>query len=96
MREMSCQNCPPCSNPEQEQSLLSIGIINFVVVELTEYLDTHPWDKEAINYFNYYVQVQNKMTAEFAAKYYPLNIATAYSQNREWNWGLAPLPWEGV
>ena len=50
---MSCQNCPPCANPEQERSLHNISIVSFVVVELTEYLDTHPFDREALNYFNY-------------------------------------------
>ena len=69
---MSCQNCPPCANPEQEHSLHNISIVSFVVVELTEYLDTHPFDREALNYFNYYNRMLNKMSAEFADKYFPL------------------------
>ena len=93
---MSCQNCPPCANPEQEHSLHNISIVSFVVVELTEYLDTPPFDREALNYFNYYNRMLNKMSAEFADKYFPLNLATVDPNNREWNWGLAPLPWEGV
>lgn len=48
---MSNQNCTPCQNVEQERSLMNIGIASFVVVELTEYLDTHPHDREALNYF---------------------------------------------
>ena len=93
---MSNQNCTPCQNAEQERSLMNIGIASFVVVELTEYLDTHPHDREALNYFNYYNRMLTKMSAEFAAKFYPLNLATADSFNKEWKWGMAPLPWEGV
>ena len=93
---MSNQNCTPCQNAKQERSLMNIGIASFVVVELTEYLDTHPHDREALNYFNYYNRMLNKMSAEFAAKFYPLNLATADSFNKEWKWGMAPLPWEGV
>ena len=58
---MSNQNCTPCQNVEQERSLMNIGIASFVVVELTEYLDTHPHDREALNYFNYYNRMLNKM-----------------------------------
>ena len=82
---MSNQNCTPCQNAEQERSLMNIGIASFVVVELTEYLDTHPHDREALNYFNYYNRMLNKMSAEFAAKFYPLNLATAILLTRNGN-----------
>lgn len=93
---MSIQPNIPCPNPELERSLTGINVISFVIVELTEYLDTHPEDRDALNYFNYYNRALNKMKAEFAVKFYPLTVAAADGYCNEWSWGLAPLPWEGV
>ena len=43
-----------CSNAELMHDLHNVSIAGFVVTELTLYLDTHPHDREALNYFNYY------------------------------------------
>ncbi|MDR2044563.1 MAG: spore coat protein CotJB [Clostridium sp.] len=79
----------------KEQLLQDIGIVDFVLVELTEYLDTHPRDREAMEYFNHYARLKNQMMREFSQKYYPL-IKELAESNKEWRWGLAPLPWEGA
>lgn len=46
----TCQN-QNHMDEQQERSLRNISIISFVVVELTEYLDTHPDDRDALSYF---------------------------------------------
>ena len=104
---MNGGNCANCANnanfawqnqdrmdEQQARSLRNISIISFVVVELTEYLDTHPCDQDALSYFGYYNRMLNQMTAEYAAKYDPLTIASAEACSKEWKWGLTPLPWE--
>lgn len=78
----------------KEQLFKDIGIVDFVLVELTEYLDTHPFDRNAMEYFNYYSRMKNQMEKEFSQKYFPLRRELADS-NKEWRWGMAPLPWEG-
>lgn len=78
----------------EQQMLKEISMIDFVLVELTLYLDTHPYDRSAMEYFNHYSRIKNRMSREFSAKYYPLTTDMAES-NREWRWGAAPLPWEG-
>lgn len=80
---------------DKEQMLRDIGVVDFVLVELMEYLDTHPLDREAMEYFNHYAVIKNKMSKEFSQKYFPLTKDLAES-NKEWRWGSAPLPWEGV
>lgn len=77
----------------QEQMLYDIGIVDFVLVDLTQYLDTHPFDHEAIEYFNHYVKIKNQMVKEFSRRYFPLTTDLAES-HKEWRWGDAPLPWE--
>lgn len=74
--------------------LKDIGIVSFVLVELTQYLDTHPFDKQAMEYFNHYARIEKQMKQDFAAKYYPLTAACSTDQ-KEWSWTLAPMPWEG-
>ena len=78
----------------QDQLLRDIGIVSFVVTELTLYLDTHPHDRNAMEYFNHYNRMKNQMEREFSQKYYPLNICLVEC-SKVWSWGAAPLPWEG-
>ena len=79
---------------DYSRMLKDIGIISFVLVELTQYLDTHPYDKQAMEYFNHYARIEKQMKQEFASRFYPLNAAHSMDQ-KEWNWALAPMPWEG-
>lgn len=80
---------------QKEQMLKDIGMLDFVLVELTLYLDTHPYDCSAMEYFNHYSRIKNQMEKEFSGTYFPLTKDMAES-NKEWRWGMAPLPWEGV
>ncbi len=79
----------------KEQMLKDISIVDFVLVELTLYLDTHPFDRSAVEYFNHYSRIKNRMSKEFSRQYFPLTKDFAESSN-EWRWGAAPLPWEGA
>lgn len=84
----------PCSL-EQKKLLHEISVVDFILVEMTQYLDTHPFETHAIDYFNHYCRLKNQLMKEYSAKYYPLSISTADGYSKEWRWGLAPNPWEG-
>lgn len=86
MREMLSQ--------EGMRMLNDISIVDFVLVDLSLYLDTHPFDQEAMEYFNHYVRIKNKMSRDFSMRFFPLTTDQAESK-KEWRWGAAPLPWEG-
>ena len=77
---------------EMEQMLKDISILDFTLVDFTEYLDTHPFDKQAIAYFNHYNKIRMDLTKQFSEKFYPLQTSFS-SDTTEWSWGLAPLPW---
>lgn len=79
----------------REQMLRDIGVVDFTVVELALYLDTHPCDRNAIEYFNHYSRINTQLKKEFSRVYYPLKLDFAES-NQDWRWSEAPLPWEGV
>lgn len=81
---------------EQSRLLHNIDIMDFVIVEMTEYLDTHPTDRDAIDYTRHYIRMKNQAMREYANKYGPLSIPDADSCNQdEWKWALQPWPWEG-
>lgn len=79
----------------KEKMLHDIGVVDFAVVELQLYLDTHPHDRNAIEYFNHYNRMKVQMEKEFSKNFFPLKTEYADS-NQDWRWGMAPLPWEGV
>lgn len=79
----------------REQMLQKIGVVDFTVVELALFLDTHPKDRKALEYYNHYVQIKRQLCREFSQHYYPLTLAETEC-DRSWAWGEAPLPWEGV
>ena len=78
----------------RKQLLRDIGIADFVLTELVMFLDTHPDNRNAMEYFNHYNRIKNQMEREFSQKYFPLNTGLEDCGN-EWRWGMAPLPWEG-
>ena len=81
---------------EQSRLYHDIGVIDFVIVEMNEYLDTHPTDKEAMEYLSHYVRMKNQAMREYAMKYGPLRISDADGCNHnEWKWATQPWPWEG-
>ena len=79
---------------EGMRMLNDIRIVDFVLVDLSLYLDTHPFDQEAMEYFNHYNRIKGQMEKEFSQKYFPLNLRLT-DCGKEWRWGEAPLPWEG-
>ena len=81
------------NSPEMLRLLKDISIIDFTLVELIQYLDTHPFDKQAMEYFNHYARIDNQLMKDFATRYYPLT-AEHSSSTHEWSWALSPMPWE--
>ena len=81
---------------EQERMLHEIGMIDFVIIEMNLYLDTHPTDRNAIEYFNHYVRLKNQAMRDYGAKYGPLTLSTADNYSKDWQWAMQPWPWEGV
>lgn len=78
----------------RDQLLKDIGIVDFTLIELNLYLDTHPNDRNAMEYFNHYNKIRTQLTREFSRDYFPLNIYLS-DGTKEWKWSMAPLPWEG-
>lgn len=68
------------------QLLEQLQAVDFVLVELTLYLDTHNNDTEAIQQFNHYAKERKKLRNAIESKYGPLmQFGHSYS-GQPWNW----------
>jgi spore coat protein JB len=68
--------------------------VDFVLVELTLYLDTHPDDYEAINQFNQFAKERRRLKKVVESMYGPLQqFGNSYS-GYPWNWNDGPWPWQ--
>ncbi|GEN33205.1 MULTISPECIES: spore coat protein CotJB [Aneurinibacillus] len=74
--------------------LLEIQQVDFVIIELNLYLNTHPHDHAAIAQYNEYVQRSMQLKKNFEAIYGPLtSFGYSYSPI-PWKWKDAPWPWQ--
>lgn len=70
-----------------------IQILGFILADSALYLDTHPTDQAALNYYQKYRALNEKAIAEYTACYGPLTLDNVESTNR-WTWIDKPWPWE--
>lgn len=68
--------------------------VDFVLVDLTLYLDTHPEDYEAINQFNQFAKERRRLKKVVESMYGPLQqFGNSYS-GYPWDWDDGPWPWQ--
>lgn len=79
---------------EQREMIIEISKICFAIIEMTMYLDTHPYDLDAIEQCNRYLNKKRQLEREYCSKYEPLSINDITGSGKEWNWALQPAPWE--
>ena len=81
--------------PEKFYQLLEeIQAIDFVIVELNLYLDTHPDDFDAIQQFNDMTEQSMKLKIQYEQEFGPLmNFGRSYS-NYPFSWVDTPWPWQ--
>lgn len=79
-------------NCERENMLMKIKELNFAVVELGLYLDTHPEDQRALCLHRKYAKELKDLKDKYQKVYGPLTI---YFPCNKWRWLEEPWPWEG-
>ncbi|WP_438431869.1 spore coat protein CotJB [Gorillibacterium sp. sgz500922] len=68
--------------------------VDFALVELTLYLDTHPLDLAAVRQFNQLSAERWELARAYEMQYGPL-LQFGLSMSREpWDWADAPWPWQ--
>ncbi|GEO24672.1 spore coat protein CotJB [Alicyclobacillus acidoterrestris] len=82
----------PIANDAYYQSLQQLQSIDFALVELNLYLDTHPEDNQAIQQFNELRAQRDTMAKAFEGQFGPLMNYGATTSSELWNRG--PWPWQ--
>jgi spore coat protein JB len=73
--------------------LKRLQVCEFVLVEVNLYLDTHPNDQAALDYFRKYVAMKEETEKEYVDRYGPI-VATQAARGNTWAWIKEPWPWE--
>ena len=79
-------------NETKEEMLKKIKCLQFAIIELALYLDTHPDDEKALCLHNKYCKEFKELKDKYQKVYGPLTYN--YPCNK-WRWLEEPWPWEG-
>lgn len=83
------------NRPCRRELMNRINHASFALDDAKLFLDTHPCDAEALEFFRKYSDIRNKSLKEYAMYYGPLTIdTTVESCTDRWNWINEPWPWQ--
>ena len=82
--------------PCRKDLMDTINQCSFAMNEANLFLDTHPFDTDALAYFHKHREHRIEAVKEYAKYYAPLAIDYAVSDKTPWSWVNEPWPWEGV
>lgn len=67
---------------------------DFTVYELALYLDTHPFDRQALFLYCNAVQRAKMLLMNYERCYGPITLHGAAADQNSWQWALTPWPWD--
>ena len=97
MDDMNCCGCGDNSECMQNRNrvrgemMKQIKCLNFAVVDIAEYLDTHPTDRKALCLHREYTNELKNIKDKYQRIFGPLTI---YYPCNKWRWLEEPWPWE--
>lgn len=78
----------------RDKLLEEIQAVGFALTELSLYLDTHPWDQQALGDLNSLSKHYRMLTHEYECRFGPLyNLGHSISPY-PWKWNEPPWPWQ--
>ncbi len=84
-------NCDNCPDSTRREMMMKIRELDFAIIELALYLDTHPEDEKALCLHKEYCKDVKALKDQYQKVYGPLTIK--YPCNK-WRWLEEPWPWE--
>lgn len=80
-----------CNDMTREKMLKEIKSLQFAIIELALYLDTHPEDERALCLHRKYAREVKDLKDKYQKVYGPLTINFPCNK---WRWIEEPWPWE--
>ena len=81
-------------NRNRAMMLKEIQELDFRMLELNLYLDTHPFDEKAVAEYNLASNKSIAMKKHFEKLYGPLTIEDKDDLKTPWQWIEGPWPWQ--
>lgn len=81
-------------NPNAMQLMKQLNEVSFAIDEVILYLDTHPCDQEAMNYYHRCLAMRQEAMCAYQSMFGPLTKDGIESDDY-WTWIEGPWPWEG-
>lgn len=82
-------------NRRMVQMLLQIQQIEFALIELNLFLDTHPSEQQALAMYNQLHQELMQCVQNYEQAFGPLlNFGFSPNMQNTWRWVETPWPWE--
>ncbi|MBP3040824.1 spore coat protein CotJB [Bacillaceae bacterium Marseille-Q3522] len=78
---------------EYYQQLEEIQTVDFVIDELVLYLDTHPYDRQAIQQYNQFAHYSRQLKQHFETQYGLFQKGGINNRDDYWTWS-GPWPWQ--
>lgn len=79
---------------EREKMMRTLQMYDFALYETGLYLDGHPYNKRALNYFEKQKAMRKKVADAYEQAYGPLTMLSNMDPD-QWRWIDNPWPWEG-
>lgn len=81
---------------EKRETLLNrVRMYDFALVEIGEYLDGHPNDTAALQYYTKMRTAYDEAAAAYEDAFGPLTFRETDTSSGHWRWIDDPWPWEG-
>lgn len=78
----------------REAMLKRVQVADFALYEARLFLDTHPTDKTALEYYKKHMAQAQAAKKEYEAKFGPLQAED--NDSGTWDWISDPWPWENL
>jgi spore coat protein JB len=82
------------ASTDKDALMRRIDQASFAMDDVVLYLDTHPTDQEALNYYHYVAGLRKEALESWQAQYGPLLVDAVKNTDR-WTWVAEKWPWEG-
>jgi spore coat protein JB len=81
-------------NSNHNDLMRNLQTISFAMDDARLFLDTHPYELEALNYFEDCMSKRNQALTDYEKVYGPV-VSYNVNDGNHWTWVNNPWPWEG-
>ncbi len=78
---------------DRKKALMRVQTYGFALDEVLLFLDTHPNDREALDYYHETLKLYKMAVKDYVTNYGPLDFMQVQG-GKNWTWATDMMPWE--